>query len=651
LIIPNNITVTLNAADITLDFSIKVESGGQLLIDENCTINGNLNFESNNKNSLELVTGDESITFNGGNKSFYLSSFEAFTDAILAMNALGKSLIIDQPVDLGGATIDCLGVGLVWLSKGNLVSNGDLSNFKIDSAGMYELFDSTLTFSGKIYANDILPQWFGNVNNIENDAAQTFQRLADLSDLDKFRSIYIPFNFGDYNIESVIAFEEPGIYIYGNSGPTYQRGIGRGNNLIAAAGLETVFDLGNYRTEGNPADHWTIEGLSFVAAPLGGRNTKCLSFTSQTNGPDRNAHIRNCSAQDLYALAYVAPPNLDVTHMLANLNIENSNLSNCEYAVKADGNCLGLRFVNNQAEQNVAGCIHGAFVTGVTIEDNMLEGTPNCINIDATTISGMSYLRISIQRNYFEANSGDYIINLVGQAFTCAAKIGQNQISVPDGTDYLRLVGGTWQIEIEDPFPATLVGSTIILPTSRLFARGIDYYYVRGITDTVTNEVLSHDFMHLAGKTLPLNSTINTTVGSDTAVTPFGTTTSAYSFSGGSGYINNSDLSYSAGDVISISFLMLVDYNGINNTLIHLRDVDYNLISTIPDPVIIEQGFSKGWTLATFTTKLTGATATLRISFYNASGTPADVTIAGYAISNHGQDIGEPIAITPILPV
>jgi hypothetical protein len=59
----------------------------------------------------------------------YVSRYSDFQSAIDVMASLGKSLIIDQPVDLGGETVDCLGVGVVWFDRSNNITNGKLINY------------------------------------------------------------------------------------------------------------------------------------------------------------------------------------------------------------------------------------------------------------------------------------------------------------------------------------------------------------------------------------------------------------------------------------------------------------------------------------------------------------------------------------------
>jgi hypothetical protein len=82
-------------------------------------------------------------------RELYLSNYDSFNGAVSAVSSLGKSLIIDQPIDLGGANVDCLGVGLVWLSEGNLISNGTVNiNGCHITAGRFKIFNDDVTLLG-----------------------------------------------------------------------------------------------------------------------------------------------------------------------------------------------------------------------------------------------------------------------------------------------------------------------------------------------------------------------------------------------------------------------------------------------------------------------------------------------------------------------
>jgi hypothetical protein len=118
-----------------------------------------------NKGRIVYNTVTDKINFIGSSgiesidKLMYLSKYNTFSDAISAANLASKSLIIDKPVDLGGETVDCLGVGLVWLSEGNVISNGTLSNLGI-SAEPIHIFGTDITLSGTINSAVAYPEWF-----------------------------------------------------------------------------------------------------------------------------------------------------------------------------------------------------------------------------------------------------------------------------------------------------------------------------------------------------------------------------------------------------------------------------------------------------------------------------------------------------------
>ena len=66
LVIRKGITLTLDGID-TINFNIRVEDGGQLAIDEDVTVNGNLQSKGNTSGvvAFDAVGGDEELTING----------------------------------------------------------------------------------------------------------------------------------------------------------------------------------------------------------------------------------------------------------------------------------------------------------------------------------------------------------------------------------------------------------------------------------------------------------------------------------------------------------------------------------------------------------------------------------------------------------
>lgn len=80
----------------------------------------------------------------------YLSNYpDGMQSAIDAMQAIGKSLLIDIPFNLDDGAVDCKGVGLIWLSEGNLISNGTVNiNGCHITAGRFKTFDDDVTLLG-----------------------------------------------------------------------------------------------------------------------------------------------------------------------------------------------------------------------------------------------------------------------------------------------------------------------------------------------------------------------------------------------------------------------------------------------------------------------------------------------------------------------
>jgi hypothetical protein len=101
------------------------------------------------------VTDNDSLYIRNQYLSYYddgtRTDAEILTGATYAMNTLGKSLIIDQPVDLGGETIDCLGVGLVWFDRSNVITNGKLINYgELNTPNQFKTIQGLRDSSGLI---------------------------------------------------------------------------------------------------------------------------------------------------------------------------------------------------------------------------------------------------------------------------------------------------------------------------------------------------------------------------------------------------------------------------------------------------------------------------------------------------------------------
>lgn len=286
---------------------------------------------------------------------------------------------------------------------------------------------------------------FGAVGDGKSDDTNSIQAAADFTELNTGSYICFPNYDENYLIRSEIKVKEPGVKIFGFKGPTYNRGKKRKGNIILDEQAKCAFDMGNFRIwdkqdlNSNPADTWTIENIG-VIQKLGTkpRSKNGFMFSSKTNGPDRGILLKECSASGLNASVYV--PNPDDQISLSTFVIENCCFSNNNYSVFVEGRVCGARIVGNQMEQNILGAIHGALDGPVYIADNMLEGQPNTINI--TSHKNGNRLGVVIERNYFELNTGDYLIKIKLSSNTGVIIVQNNYDLNIKSKDFLVITGG-----------------------------------------------------------------------------------------------------------------------------------------------------------------------------------------------------------------
>lgn len=341
---------------------------------------------------------------------------------------------------------------------------------------------------------------FGATGDGVTDDSATIQASFNYADANLIPSVYFPTNTENYLVNSDVYFTQPGVKVFGTKGPSYNRGNGKKGNILVGSGATVGLDLGNDSTSTtNPADMWSVSNIGFLqASGVSAKTKRGIAITRQNNGPDRGAILTEISAIGMEAGVYIPPPASGITIQLANLIIENSCLSNNKYGVWSEGYVYGLRFVGNQAEQNnngsaagtlQGGAIKGNFAGGITINDNMLEGQPNAVDI----LSTGGAINFQSQRNYFETNNTNnslFVYSLgttAGTFLKNSATIGPNfRSGVNFPSDYVRVTGkGSWVIQMNDPYPVTFYNwAGAVLGNSNIFPNGVNNYRIRQIDMT-----------------------------------------------------------------------------------------------------------------------------------------------------------------------
>lgn len=330
-----------------------------------------------------------------------------------------KDKIRDELAAISGAS----------LVKANAYQNQDSINKERPSVKRYGAVDDAIV-SYNAPASDTISG---------TDSTSAFRAMAAACDAGS-AYWYAPAFNGDYLITDTITFTQPGVRLFGDNGARAltRETPRRKGNIYLQRGMTRGFDLGGSRTTGNPADNWTLDGLSIMAIYA---DATCdgFVFTSKTNGPDRGITIRNCSGT--YLKSAIAFPSRETQTAAATLVVENCTFIGNDYALTAlNGNVLGARIVGNQLEQNTLGGIRGAFNGPVYIADNMLEGQPNAISLEYPEVILGNLCDAVIERNYFESNTGDYSIRLAAGS-RCALTVKNNYWAPNFPTDKILLVG------------------------------------------------------------------------------------------------------------------------------------------------------------------------------------------------------------------
>lgn len=483
---------------------------------------------------------------------------------------------------------------------------------------------------------------FGAVGDGVADDTAAFQALATECDVGKATYFYVP-NFNEnYYIDDKIIFNEPGVKVFGFAGGTYNRGIGKNGKIIIGPNAPYAFDFGNERTTGNPADNWSISNVAFIQATGVTANTKYgIALTSKTNGPDRGAIVRECSASGLAAGVYV--PDLAVATRIANLIVENCCFSNNGYALYApNANIFGARIVGNQMEQNAIGAIHGAFNASVLIADNMLEGQNNTINITVPSITGNRPC-VVIERNYFEANAGDYLIQYQNVAKgQLIVKNNFFQIGSPAPSDIVRLLGGRIFVVINEnsfgDFPITFSDSESLIEYGSQFLVDQSFYRVRRITSSTERscQAIISDYSNFVDSD-GLNTHV--TFGTGTQFqTPYGL---QFCVTGG-GFVDI-PMAVNNGDLFTLNVLCKQGTEVVE-TQVWNAGTTAKLWEGNPDSLDLQNR----WALVSITGRANQTTANIRLRFLGAA---ADSLIAGVAARNYGTHANDGTAVKNIYPV
>ena len=480
------------------------------------------------------------------------------------------------------------------------------------------------------------------------DSSAVAQAVAALCDSEKKRYLYIPNWGGTFKWVSPVVFTNPGVRIFGDQSATYNRGSGKEGWLIGQAGLTRFFDLGAYRTTGNPADQWQVDGISMKqAVGVATRTIDGIGFTSRTNGPDRGANIRDVSFIGLKDAITVENPDVSVT--LASLNVEGCVFQGCDSAVNAKGRVFGLRFVNNQCEQNIGtnGVIRGYIDGNINISDNMMEGQPNPISIDIPPTFG-NQPRMRSEGNYFELNSGKYVYRLRVSTSISAFKIGPNYAININSDDYILVQdsSGATLLDVYDDYPVCFDNSSVSLKYgSNILRNRIRGYRVRKVSATKPSEVIISDYVNLTDKDgdhahgFPSTGTV--------MQTPNGKMICAT----GASFVTV-PMSVSAGDMVAINMLCQAEAVAAGNLSIQVYDQTTTVkVAEWGSSLVAAESAGK-WVLVSAAFIATQPATSIRVRMLPVSGiyTTAVSGVSAKNLGAHTNDGTVYKTVTPVMP-
>lgn len=615
--------------------------GSNLLLDDNVT---------------EVVS---TVASNQNNPNINMTGWILKPNRTTAANVADASGETQQQVNYSGGSKWHSRVGGYQENERVVLTNGDIAKSTIDGnttnpninpAGWLNISRARRSFPSVLDNQKVIGD--GLVD--DSVALQEYFRSAD----DNLKSsIFFPLRDFNYLLQAPLVVQEP-LMIYGDAAATYNRGDGKDGKIIIGASADYAFNLGNERTYAelpadrvldvdlkktrNPADQWTLKNLAFAQAEGIPAFTKtAIKHTAATDGPDRGFIMREVSAKGLKHVLHVT--NQNKTTQLANLIIENCCLSECDLPVFAEGMVLGLRFVGNQSEQNINGSIKGTFSSGITIEDNMLEGQNNPFELVIPPITG-NRPKISFKRNYLEANAGDFILKLRSSSSDSELELAENFLWTATTKDFVQIDDGArWSITNRENRAIAFLGASGVSKASSMFGN-IKYY--KQYFDKSVNygaSVYTAEFDNLQSRPSAVSAVLPTTA----QVYDHPLYGKLHYEDRNNGYLTINQ-PFAAGDVIVINMLCSAD-TGADYTL---QCFNANISTSLGELSVNLVNETKGeMTLLTFTLKVATASTALRIRLYSPSQTTGGRKIFGACAENMGAHVANSSKdIYPTLP-
>jgi len=227
----------------------------------------------------------------------------------------------------------------------------------------------------------------------------------------------------------------PGLFVPSANVPTtfWAAHAGRNAFRVFASALNTASSL-------------TFEDVNFATIESGSVPTAAFGFDGSGNF-HRDFLFNRCGIHGFTSAFDTYNTGGDTAFGL--LKITQCTINRNQYIARnLTGQWNGFMFEKNEAGQNTVGGID-IKAQAATIINNALEGQPNTLKITG------NYRGINISGNYFELNSGAYVIHLFE---TIDAYIGKNYWQNPTATEKIKLTNDI-NTTINDAIPPSPYGS------------------------------------------------------------------------------------------------------------------------------------------------------------------------------------------------
>jgi len=463
--------------------------------------------------------------------------------------AINTGAVTEAKIGTGAVTEAKIGTGAVTSAK---ILDGTIVNADINASAGIVATKLSFTQSGTgatvrtvdSKLKDVVSvKDFGAVGDGTTDDTTAIQAAVNYCLSNNIGSLFFPFQRGErYKLTSTINITRGDFELLGtacNANTLTNTGY-----IFSPTSGAVLFNYGNNTSIGGA---FTCKGLNFLGDA--GVTQTAFKFSDSSNGPARAVTFRDCSfVQFENALLFDTP---GTTIAPSFVDVQDCNFRGGNYAVRANDQVLGLRFVANQSEQGAR--IKGNISAWAIITNNLIEGQNDFLDI-----SGTGSCSLVFADNYVEANNGNFL-GAVG--FSNAAgtliKLGYMYNGGGSRLDNFYIELGTVFAEsnLDTSQLVTLAPGGGLFSGSRGFASGYKVHLPSTASNNASSILAADDYVSSY-------STADAYLGGNGAVTglaPHGTistisefTTSAY------GGWQSLTKAIAVGDAITISYLVRI---------------------------------------------------------------------------------------------